>query len=393
MTTAAAQPSGAAVSGAILPGATLGVLGGGQLGRMFTLAARVLGYRVLVLDPDPDSPAGAVADVHLRADYDNADALARMGAECAAVTTEWENVPASTLEALARHCPVRPGAASVAVARDRIREKTFVRDLGLATAPFHAIRREDDLAAAVAGLRLPALLKTATMGYDGKGQLPVDSSERARAAFAQLGERPCVLEEKVELAQELSVVLARGADGDMAVYPVGENIHRNGILHTTRVPGRIEASVAELAVGMARRVADALEYVGVLAVEFFFTTDGELLINEMAPRPHNSGHYTLDACATSQFEQQVRALCGLPLGSTRLLSPVTMLNLLGDVWGDSQPDWSKVFAHPEAKLHLYGKHTARVGRKMGHINVLSEDADAGYALAMEIVVALNEGST
>ena len=374
---------------AILPGATLGVLGGGQLGRMFTLAARVLGYRVLVLDPDPDSPAGSVADIHLRAEYDDKDALARMGAECAAVTTEWENVPAATLEALAQHCPVRPGAAAVAVARDRIKEKTFVRDLGLATAPFFAIKREEDLAAAVAGLRLPALLKTATLGYDGKGQLPVDSLDHARAAFAQLGERPCVLEEKVNLAQELSVVLARGADGETAVYPVGENVHRNGILHTTRVPGRIAPAVSELAIGMARRVADALDYVGVLAVEFFFTTDGELLINEMAPRPHNSGHYTLDACATSQFEQQVRALCGLPLGSTRLLTPVTMLNLLGDVWGDSQPDWQTVFAHPEAKLHLYGKREARVGRKMGHINVLGENADAGFELATELFATLS----
>lgn len=375
--------------GVILPGATLGVLGGGQLGRMFTLAARVLGYRVLVLDPDPDSPAGAVADIHLRADYTDKQALARLGAECAAVTTEWENVPASTLEALAAHCPVRPSAAAVAVARDRIREKTFVRDLGLATAPFFAIKREDDLAAAVAGLRLPALLKTATLGYDGKGQLPVHSLERARAAFAQLGERPCVLEEKVKLAQELSVVLARGADGEIAVYPVGENVHRNGILHTTRVPGRIAPSVAELAIGMAQRVAAELDYVGVLAVEFFFTSAGELLINEMAPRPHNSGHYTLDACATSQFEQQVRALCGLPLGSTRLLSPVTMLNLLGEVWGDDQPDWRRVFAHAEAKLHLYGKREARTGRKMGHINVLSENADASFDLANALFATLS----
>ncbi|MFP5505998.1 MAG: 5-(carboxyamino)imidazole ribonucleotide synthase [Gammaproteobacteria bacterium] len=376
----------------ILPGATLGVLGGGQLGRMFTLAARNLGYRVLVLDPDPDSPAGSVADVHLQADYDDPQALARLGAECAAVTTEWENVPASTLELLAAHCPVRPGAESVAVARDRIREKTFVRDLGLATAPFFAILAEDDLAAAVAGLRLPALLKSATLGYDGKGQYSVDSLEQARAGFAQLGGRPCVLEEKVDLAQELSVVLARGGNGETEFYPVGENVHRNGILHTTRVPGRVSAAVAEHALGMARRVAEALDYVGVLAVEFFFTRDGELLINEMAPRPHNSGHYTLDACATSQFEQQVRALCGLPLGSTRLLSPVTMLNLLGDLWGDAQPDWAQVFRHPEARLHLYGKREARAGRKMGHINVLSENADASLELAEQLFATLSRGS-
>lgn len=373
----------------ILPGATLGVLGGGQLGRMFALTARVMGYRVMVLDPDPASPAGAVADIHLQADYQDAAALARMGAECAAVTTEWENVPAATLETLAAHCPVRPSAAAVAVARDRIREKTFVRDLGLATAPFFPIHREAELAAAVAGLRLPALLKTATLGYDGKGQIAVNGPDQAHAAFAQLGERPCVLEEKVDLARELSVVLARGANGETAFYPIGENVHRNGILHTTRVPGRVAPAVAELATGMARRVAEALDYVGVLAVEFFFTTDGELLINEMAPRPHNSGHFSLDACVTSQFEQQVRALCGLPLGSARLLTPVTMLNLLGDLWGETQPGWQEVFAHPEAKLHLYGKREARPGRKMGHINVLGEDADANFELAEQLFATLD----
>jgi len=365
----------------ILPGATLGVLGGGQLGRMFALAARNLGYRVMVLDPDPASPAGAVADIHLQADYTDAQALARLGAECAAITTEWESVPATTLEELATHCPVRPSAASVAVARDRIIEKTFLRDLGLATAPFFVITQAADLDAAIAGLRMPALLKTATLGYDGKGQIGVTTLDEARAGFAQLGNRHCVLEEKVSLAQELSVLLARASDGETAFYPIGENIHRHGILHTTRVPGQVPAAVSELALGMSRRVAEALDYIGVLAVEFFFTTDGELLINEMAPRPHNSGHYTLDACVTSQFEQQVRALCGLPLGSTRLLSPVTMLNLLGDLWGDSQPDWLRIFSHPEAKLHLYGKREARIGRKMGHINVLSDNADACFELA------------
>lgn len=372
----------------ILPGATLGVLGGGQLGRMFCLAARNLGYRVIVLDPDPASPAGTVADIHLQADYQDSQALARLGAECAAITTEWESVPATTLDELATHCPVRPSAASVAVARDRIIEKTFLRDLGLATAPFFAITQAADLDAAISELRMPALLKTATLGYDGKGQISVTTIDEARSAFTQLGNRPCVLEEKVNLAQELSVVLARGSDGETAFYPIGENVHRNGILHTTRVPGQIPAAVSELALGMARRVAEALDYIGVLAVEFFFTTDGELLINEMAPRPHNSGHYTLDACATSQFEQQVRALCGLPLGSTRLLTPVTMLNLLGDLWGNSQPDWLQILNHPEARLHLYGKREARTGRKMGHVNVLSENTDTSFELANELYQVL-----
>lgn len=368
----------------ILPGAMLGVLGGGQLGRMFTVAARTLGYRVMVLDPDPNSPAGAMADEHLQADYQDPEALEHMGALCAAITTEWENVPARTLEALAHHCPVRPAGEATAIARDRIREKTFVRDLGLATAPFFPILTSGELEAAVTGLRLPALLKTATLGYDGKGQVEIGNLEEARAAFTQLGEVPCVLEEKVALHQELSVVLARGADGEMGVYPVGENVHRNGILHTTLVPGRVAPAVAERAVGMARSMAEDLDYVGVLAVEFFLTRDGELLVNEMAPRPHNSGHYSLDACVSSQFEQQVRALCGLPLGSTRLLAPAVMVNLLGDLWAKGEPDWSRLLAHQELKLHLYGKHQARPGRKMGHFTLLGENAEACLEQALSL---------
>lgn len=372
----------------ILPGANIGVLGGGQLGRMFTIAARTMGYRVTVLDPDHHSPAGAVANEHLRADYQDANALEHMGTQCSAVTTEWENVPAATLETLAMHCPVRPSDEAVAIARDRIREKTFVQELGLATAPFFTIEAADQLAAALEQLPLPALLKTAQLGYDGKGQVMVESLEDAVAGFEQLGSVPCVLEQKVALQQELSVVLARGADGDMAVYPVGENLHRNGILHSTLVPGRIAPAVAERAVAMARTVAEDLEYIGVLAVELFFTDDGELLINEMAPRPHNSGHYTLDACVTSQFEQQVRALCGLPLGDTRLLTPVTMINLLGDLWERDEPDWSRLFAQPGVKLQLYGKQEPRPGRKMGHYNVLAETPDAAWDVANALFAEL-----
>lgn len=368
----------------ILPGATLGVLGGGQLGRMFTVAARVMGYRVMVLDPHPYSPAGALADVHLQADYRDLEALHRMGEECDAVTIEWENVPAETLETLSARCPVRPSAAAVAIARDRIREKTFMRDQGCATAAFFPVREAAELAPALKRLRLPALLKTATLGYDGKGQVTVQSPQEAVSGFEKLGSVPCVLEEKVTLHQELSVVLARGSQGETAVYPVGENVHRGGILHTTLVPGRVAPPIAEQAIAMARRVADAMDYVGVLAVEFFLTGDGELLINEMAPRPHNSGHYTLDACVTSQFEQQVRALCDLPLGEPRLLSPVAMLNLLGDLWGDSQPPWPGLLAHPAAKLHLYGKREARSGRKMGHCNLLAETPEAALDLAQRI---------
>jgi 5-(carboxyamino)imidazole ribonucleotide synthase len=362
----------------ILPDATLGVLGGGQLGRMFTVAARTLGYRVWVLDPDPDSPAGALADTHLEAGYTDHGALKRLADGCAAVTTEFENVPAEALEFLEQRLPVRPGSAAVAIARDRISEKTYLREQGLATAPFFAIHNTDDIERACARLSPPALLKTARFGYDGKGQVSVHSLEEALQGFQTLNGVPCVLEERVTLKQELSVVLARGVDGESVFYPVVENVHRHGILHTSRVPAAVPAAVSGHAIEMAGRLADALDYRGVLAVEFFLTEDNALLINEMAPRPHNSGHFTLDACATSQFEQQVRALCGLPLGDTRLLSPVVMLNLLGDLWRDSEPPaWRDVFACTGARLHLYGKKTARAGRKMGHINCLA--ADIGQA--------------
>lgn len=372
----------------ILPDAILGVLGGGQLGRMFTIAARSMGYRVWVLDPDPHSPAGSMADRHIQAGYRDPAALAEMGAGCAAVTTEFENVPAETLEFLEARVPVRPGSAAVAIARDRIREKTFIREQGLATAPFFAIRQRDDLEQAYAQLSMPALLKTAQLGYDGKGQVPVTSLAEAQQGFAQLQEAPCVLEQRVELALELSVILARSASGDTALFPVGENVHVGGILDTTFVPARVPARLAEQATGMAQVLADAMDYCGVLAVELFLTREGELLINEMAPRPHNSGHYTVDACLTSQFEQQVRTLCGLPPGATTLLSPVVMVNILGDLWEPVSPPWEQLLSHPQAKLHLYGKRHARPGRKMGHYNCLAEDLDTAIATAEQIRSAL-----
>ena len=373
----------------ITPDAILGVLGGGQLGRMFCIAARTMGYRVWVLDPDPDSPAGALADRHIRANYDDATALEDLRGNCAAVTTEFENVPAETLEYLETHIPVRPGAAAVAIARDRIVEKTFIRDLGLATAPFFAIESSAELEAACAGLKLPALLKTARLGYDGKGQIGVASLEDARRGFLQLGETACVLEERIELERELSIILARGADGTTTVYPVGENVHVNGILHTTQVPARIGQAIRQQAETMAIRLAEALHYCGVLAVEFFVSRSGELLINEMAPRPHNSGHYSLDASLCSQFEQQVRTLCGLPPGSTRLLTAAVMVNLLGDLWGNSAPAWQKLLAHDNVKLHLYGKKSARTGRKMGHYNCLADDVDTAMALASQLFSELD----
>ncbi len=367
----------------ILPGATIGVLGGGQLGRMFTLRARTMGYRVCVLDPDPGSPAGQIADRHVRAAYDDEAAIDTFGSGCAAVTIEFENVPASTLEQLARVTVVRPGASAVAVAQDRIAEKTFLLRAGFATAAFRAVGNPAELAAAVEAIRLPALLKTSRLGYDGKGQAPINARLDAEAAFASVGRVACVLEERLELERELSVVLARGADDRVAAFPVGENRHRDGILETTVVPARVPSGLAGEACALGVSVAKALDYVGVLGVELFVANGGKLYVNEIAPRPHNSGHYTLDACSVDQFEQQVRALCGLPLHEPRLLSPIAMINLLGDLWRHGPPRWEEAFRRPGVRLHLYGKSEPRSGRKMGHLNCLATDADRALALALE----------
>ena len=371
----------------ILPGATLGILGGGQLGRMFTIAARTMGYRVMVLDPDGASPAGQMADVHLQADYADHAALQQLGAACAAVTTEFENVPAASLIELASHCRVSPGAAAVAIVQDRSHEKSWLADNGFATAPFALVYSEGDLDAALADTGTPALLKVSRFGYDGKGQARVGTLDEARAAFREFGGQPCVLEGFVELEREVSVVLARDDAGECALFPVAENRHDNGILDLSIVPARVPDSLAAQARDTARAVAERLGYVGVMAVEFF-VAGGRLMVNEIAPRPHNSGHYTLDACVTDQFEQQVRALCGLPLGDPRLLSPVVMVNLLGDRWGNGGPHWGTLLAHPAVKLHLYGKQAARPGRKMGHFNVLDADPAAALQLAERLRDAL-----
>lgn len=348
------------------------MLGGGQLGRMFSVAARTLGYRVIVLDPDPHSPAAQFADEHMVAAYDDTDALTLLGKACAVITTEFENIPAQTLEFLTQFCPVRPAASAVAVAQDRIVEKEFVRSCGLLPVPFAAIRRVSDLITAQELVKFPAILKTARLGYDGKGQVTVHNLAEAEAAFVRMGAVECVLEQRVELEREISVILARSTSGEVRCFPVAENEHRNGILHRTIVPARVTPTLAQAAQAAAMRIAEKLGFVGVMAVEFFVTTGGELFVNEMAPRTHNSGHYTLDACLTSQFEQQVRMVCGLPFGDTRLLSPVVMVNLLGEVWGNSQPNWQALLQSPTTKLHLYGKREARIGRKMGHYCTLAE---------------------
>ncbi|MFL5403344.1 MAG: 5-(carboxyamino)imidazole ribonucleotide synthase [Gemmatimonadales bacterium] len=371
----------------ILPGAVVGVLGGGQLGRMFTLQARTMGYGVVVLDPDPQSPAGAVADRQICAPYDDEHALADLAASCAAITTEFENVPAATLDLLSRSSLVRPAVGAVATAQDRIREKTFLESHGIPTARFRPVRDDRELKKAVAEIGFPALLKTSRLGYDGKGQAEVKSEADALAAFTRFGRVPCVLERRLSLEGELSVVLARGADGDVAPFPVGENRHRDGILETTVVPARVPDALSREASDLATGLAEKMEYVGVLGVELF-VVEGKLLVNEMAPRPHNSGHYTIDACSADQFEQQLRALCGLPLAKPWLLSSVAMINLLGDLWSAGEPRWEEALRRPGVRLHLYGKAEARPGRKMGHLNCLGTTPDRALATALETREAL-----
>ena len=360
----------------ILPGKKLGLLGGGQLGRMFTVAARNMGYEVIVLDPDNGSPAGALANEHLCAAYDDSESLDYLASTCSAVTTEFENVPASSLERIMKHIPVRPGPGAIHIARDRILEKKTIRDLGLPTTDYYVMSSDEDLGQAIEKVKPPAILKTATLGYDGKGQVTVDNPADLEPAYNKLGRKPCVLEQRVELKIEVSVVLARSECGHIETYAVGENQHRDGILDVTIVPARINDVLADEAGKMARLLADELDYVGVMAVEFFVDQDDQLMINEIAPRPHNSGHYTLDACLTDQFQQQVRTLCGFRPGDTSLVKPAVMVNILGDAWKNGEPHWDTLLQNPGAFLHLYGKKEPRVGRKMGHFTCVGDDLGA-----------------
>lgn len=363
----------------ILPGSTVGVLGGGQLGRMFIFRAHEMGYRVAVLDPDPKSPAGLVADEHLQAAYDDETALRTLASRCSAVTTEFENVPAGTLALLSSLTSVSPSSVAVAIAQDRILEKTHLADAGFRTAAFLPVRSVDDARDAFTRLGRTAILKTSRLGYDGKGQAVVTSAAECAASFERLGGRECILEEKLALELEVSVIIARSAKGETAVYPPGENVHRNGILYSTVVPARIPDALAREGRAMAEEITGSLEYVGVMGVELFVANGGKLYVNEIAPRPHNSGHYSIDAAATDQFEQQLRAMCGLPLGSTRLLSPVAMVNLLGDLWASGEPRWAAALDVPGVRLHLYGKAEARPGRKMGHLTCVADSADEALA--------------
>lgn len=364
----------------ILPGARIGVLGSGQLGRMFAIAARRMGYRVHTFSPDSDTPTGQVSDVEVAASYDDLDAVRRFAEGVSAVTFEFENVPVAAANTAAEVVPVRPAGSVLHTTQHRIREKQFLESAGIPVAPFRIVKSLDDLNAAVGEIGTPAVLKTAGFGYDGKGQAKIESPEGAEAAWQAIGAQDAVLEAFVDYELELSVVAARGVNGEIVDYGAVHNLHRNHILDLTIAPSGVEEKVARNAQEIARAVLEKLEVVGVLCVEMFLKRDGSLLVNELAPRPHNSGHYTFDACMTSQFEQQLRAVCGLPLGSTEQLRPAAMANLLGDLWFrdgiEVEPDWAAAAALPNVKIHLYGKIAPRPGRKMGHLTALAGDPES-----------------
>lgn len=381
----------------IFPPAMLGMLGGGQLGRFFVIAAHEMGYKVTVLDPDANSPAGKISDVHICAAFDDKSALFKLANTCAAISTEFENVPADSLSFLAETKPVLPSAYSVAIAQHRVSEKNFLKHAGLPVAPFAVINEIDDLPNDDSDI-YPAILKVARFGYDGKGQARVKNQHEAQLAFMQFEREECVLEKMLKLDYEVSVVLARDIHGNVATFPTSENSHLNGILDVSIIPARGSDAISHQAQKLAIMVAEKLAYTGVLGVEFF-VCNGELLVNEMAPRPHNSGHYTIDACVTNQFEQQVRVMTGLPLGSARQHTPAVMVNLLGDIWPaeteldkQAEPVWQHAFSNPLLKMHLYGKQEARPGRKMGHFTVINVSRDEAIKQAMQVRADLNIGS-
>ncbi len=372
----------------ILPGATLGMLGSGQLGRMFAIAARRLGYRVHVLSPDTETPTGQVADVEVRADYLDLERVAEFAGNVSVVSFEFENVPAETTEICQKYCPVRPAGSVLFTSQNRKREKTFLRDAGLPVTPFTSVGSQVELIAALQKQGLPAVLKTADWGYDGKGQVVIRTIEDAGNAWSALNVPQAILESFIDFECELSVVAARGLDGQFVSYgPIG-NSHCHHILDISVCPAAIPLSVATEAIEITRAVLEKLDVVGVMCVEFFLTKSGKLLINETAPRPHNSGHLTIDAHITCQFEQQVRAICGLPLGSSELRSPSAMANLLGDVWEAGEPNWIAALSYSNLKLHLYGKQEARLGRKMGHLTVLGKTVEQAEQTARAARAAL-----
>ena len=375
------------MSHCVLPGGTLGVLGSGQLGRMFAIAARRLGYRIHVLSPESDTPTGQVADKEIQASYQDLKAVEDFAAEVDVVTFEFENVDSQTVEAIERNTRVHPAGRVLHTTQHRLREKNFLQSISVPVTPFAAIRSQEDLENA-ASTHAPGVLKTAAWGYDGKGQVKVEAPTDAIAAWEQIDRAEAIFEKFVDFNQELSIVAARGQDGECAFYGPMANLHENHILSISVCPGGFSEKVTSDAQEITRAILEALNYVGTLCVEFFLTQDGNLLVNELAPRPHNSGHLTIDGHRTCQFEQQVRAIAGLPLGSPAQIKPAAMVNLLGDVWQNGDPDWSSALAINDLKLHLYGKREARVGRKMGHINILSDTPESAKQLAVSALKSL-----
>jgi 5-(carboxyamino)imidazole ribonucleotide synthase len=367
----------------ILPGGTIGILGGGQLGRMLTLAAKRLGYQVHIFSPDADTPAGQVADAEITAAYTDTEALSRFARNVDIVTIEFENIPVTALKAVEAHVPVYPQPHVLEIAQNRSREKAFLAELGIPTAQFKTIITAEELTAAVAEIGCPAVLKTAGFGYDGKGQSKLTSPEQALPAFEALNRTACTLEQFVDLEREISVIAARGVNGEFATYRPVENSHHNHILDITLAPAAISPELETQALDITRTIMEKLNMCGLLCVEFFVCKDGRLLVNELAPRTHNSGHYSIEATTCSQFEQQLRAVCGLPLGETQLHHAAAMANLLGDLWQNGEPDWVACLAEGPVSLHLYGKKEARPGRKMGHLTVLGNTPQEAQALALQ----------
>ena len=370
------------------PGATLGVLGSGQLGRMFAIAARKMGYRVHTFSPASDTPTGQVADVEIDADYDDLDAIRAFARGVDVITFEFENVSTAATDAAAEIVPVRPSGHALHVTQQRAREKSFLALKGFPVTAHESVASLEELTAAVARIGLPAILKTASFGYDGKGQHRITSPLEVEHVWGLVGHQPAVLERVVDFTMEFSVVAARGLDGGFVHYGAIENQHRHHILDLSVAPARMPRPAVDEAVAVTRAIMEELAYVGVLAVEFFLAADGRVLVNEIAPRPHNSGHLTFDACLTSQFEQQVRAICGLPLGATTLLRPAAMANLLGDAWTGGEPNWAAALDVPDVKLHLYGKSDPRPGRKMGHLTALADSVDDAIAHVLSARAAL-----
>ena len=364
------------------PGATIGVMGGGQLGRMFAIAARRMGYRVHIFSPDKNGPAAQFSDHAAVGDYADEQAVRSFAEGIDLLTFEFENIPTQTVAWAAETRVVRPRAEVLHIAQNRLREKEFLAEAGLPVAPFRSIRSEAELTSALETIGRPAILKGAAFGYDGKGQQRIGAQENAAEIWAERAGENCVLEGVVDFEMEISVIVARGVDGETAVFPICENVHREHILDLTIAPARITAEIAAAARALGISVAEKIDLVGLLAVEMFLRRDGELIINELAPRPHNSGHWTIEGCATSQFEQHVRAVCGMPLGATDLLRPSAMVNLLGKVWSHGEPKWPAALSEPQVHLHLYGKREPRPARKMGHLTAVAETVEAAAAAAL-----------